>query len=158
MSDRSTGDSLDLKLCAEVARTCPSIALGKAGRVVERVLSRSFQDLPIGTRQFSLMVTMALCGPSPVSRLAKARGLAATTLSRNLDRLRERGIVEISFGTDRREHVVLLTAKGRRELSRCLVAWREAMTTIESAIEADSLKRLLGDLAELREALDESSA
>ncbi len=61
----------------------------------------------------------------------------------------------MSFGTDRRERVVLLTANGERELSRCVAAWREAMTLIESAIDPESLARLLGDLADLRDALDE---
>jgi DNA-binding MarR family transcriptional regulator len=75
---------------------------------------------PSGLRvtQFSLLRTIASSGTCRLSNLAETLLLDRTALSRTLDPLAERGLVEITPGRDARTREVSLTRAGERALKR----------------------------------------
>src|SRR6476661_1998679 len=93
----------------------PACACGRLRRAT-RALTQLYDDLmaPAGLRvtQFSLLRTLARSGPMRINALAAAQLLDRTALSRNLDPLVERGLVEIVRGHDARVREVAITRKG----------------------------------------------
>ena len=65
-----------------------------------------------------------------------------TTLTRNLRPLTRAKWVAAGTGKDRRQHLLQLTAAGRRKLVRSLPLWEEAQRQFLSQIGVESLQEL----------------
>jgi DNA-binding MarR family transcriptional regulator len=76
--------------------------------------------------QFSVLVGLALGGPSPIGTLAEALGLEHTTLTRSAALLERNGWIGSDRSTDGRERRLQLTPAGRRKLEEAFPAWQEA--------------------------------
>lgn len=73
--------------------------------------------------QFSLMLVVAAAGDDRMGALARAAGVDPSTLSRGLDALARRGLVEIAVAKgDRRARAVWLTESGLRLMLEALEA------------------------------------
>jgi DNA-binding MarR family transcriptional regulator len=125
---------------------CVSAVAGKiaaeclAGR--SRVLSRALTGIsnralaPLGLRtsQFNLLVVISL--EDRPREICRGLQMEESTLSRNVERMQRRGWVESAPGTNRRSHLLKITAKGRKMLEKAYPAWTIAQREI---------KRRLGD-------------
>jgi DNA-binding MarR family transcriptional regulator len=100
--------------------------------------------------QFALLVAAGGIGPVTVTRLAKMGAMDRTTLTRNLRPLEEQGFVQIEAGEDRRERQVTLTPRGQQALAAAFPLWEEAQAKIVRGFGRERLRRLHGELAELR--------
>src|SRR6476659_6404333 len=89
----------------------PACACGRLRRAT-RALTQLYDDLlaPAGLHltQFSLLRTLTRNGTMRINALAAAQLLDRTALSRNLDPLVERGLVEIVRGHDARVREVAI--------------------------------------------------
>ena len=99
-------------------------------RVVHRALSSIYDEAlrPTGLNiaQLNLLVAVASQhGPRP-TELAAALAMEKSTVSRNVERLRDKGWLRISKSGDARSHRLFVTSQGRRRIERALPAWREA--------------------------------
>ena len=74
--------------------------------------------------------------------LAEKVGMDRTTLTRNLRPLTTTKWVAAAIGKDRRQHLLQLTAAGRRKLVRTLPLWEEAQRQFLSQIGTESLQEL----------------
>ena len=79
--------------------------------------------------------------------LAEKVGMERTTLTRNLRLLMRAKWVAAAIGKDRRQHLLQLTAAGRRKLVRSLPLWEEAQHQFLSQIGSESLQELRALLA-----------
>jgi DNA-binding MarR family transcriptional regulator len=70
-----------------------------------------------------------------------------TTLTRNLRPLTRAKWVAAATGKDRRQHLLQLTAAGRRKLVRSLPLWEEAQRQFLSQIGSESMQELRALLA-----------
>jgi DNA-binding MarR family transcriptional regulator len=106
---------------------------------------------PAGLRvtQFSLLRTLAAHGPLRISALAARQLLDRTALSRNLDPLLARGLVESVRGPDARTREVAITALGRRELRAAEPHWRRAQASVRQRLGPERLRLLIDTLGEL---------
>jgi len=68
--------------------------------------------------------------------------LDASTLSRNVERLRARGWLEVVPGEDARTQPFRLTAQGRRVLERAVPAWEQAQQQAEELLGEDGVALL----------------
>jgi DNA-binding MarR family transcriptional regulator len=82
------------------------------------------EDLTI--TQYSLLANSERAGQLSHAVLAAKVGMERTTLTRNLRPLTRAKWVAAAAGKDRRQHVLQLTAAGRRKLVRSLPLWEEA--------------------------------
>ena len=99
------------------------------------------EDLTI--TQYSLLAT----GQLSHLVLAKQVGMERTTLTRNLRPLTRAKWVAAATGKDRRQHLLQLTAAGRRKLVRSLPLWEEAQRQFLSQIGSQSMQELRALLA-----------
>ncbi len=110
--------------------------LRRASRIVSQIYDNALR--PIGLRSTQLTVLFAVLALEPASTrvLASIIVIDSTTLSRNLQVLKRRGLLQTSPGSDRREQLVCLTPKGRAILQGAFPLWDRAQ---------DTIAQLLGD-------------
>ena len=130
----------------------PPCACGRLRRAT-RALTQLYDDAmaPVGLRvtQFSLLRTLAAAGPLQINALAARLLLDRTALSRNLDPLISRGLVQSMRGRDARTREVALTAAGRRELRAAQPHWQRAQRDVRERLGAERLQTLIETLGEL---------
>ena len=130
----------------------PACACGRLRRAA-RALTQLYDDAmaPAGLRvtQYSLLNTLATQGPMRITELARRQLLDRTALSRNLDPLIERGLVEVAPGRDARTREVLATAEGLATLRRAGPYWARAQASVAKRIGRAKLDALIATLGEL---------
>ena len=92
--------------------------------------------------QYSLLANIERAGQLSHTVLAEKVGMERTTLTRNLRPLTRVKWVITGIGKDRRQHLLQLTAAGRRKLVRSLPLWEEAQGQFLSQIGTESLQEL----------------
>ena len=85
--------------------------------------------------------------------LAEKVGMERTTLTRILRPLTGAKWVAAGTGKDRRQHLLQLTAAGRRKLVRSLPLWEEAQRQFLSQIGSESMQELRAVLASAESAV-----
>jgi DNA-binding MarR family transcriptional regulator len=98
------------------------------------------EDLTI--TQYSLLANIERAGQLSHTVLAEKMGMERTTLTRNLRSLTRAKWVVAATGKDRRQHLLQLTATGRRKLVRTLPLWEEAQRQFFSQIGSEPLQEL----------------
>jgi DNA-binding MarR family transcriptional regulator len=83
--------------------------------------------------------------------LAQKLGNDRSTIGRNVRILARDGLVSLSRGSDRREHTVHLTQKGRETVALATPLWQKSQTAVEEALGEDQLKVLRTLLSQLEE-------
>lgn len=128
-------------------------------RRASRALTQLYDDemAPAGLRltQYSLLSTLAREGPTRITALAARTLLDRTALSRNLDALVARGLVEIAHGRDARTRVAALTAAGAAALKAAEPHWRRAQARVAKRLgprKLDALISILGEIETLHPA------
>jgi DNA-binding MarR family transcriptional regulator len=114
--------AIDLSVCAR----CHCLVTRRSARAITRIYDDHLRPHGLRATQFSVLVALALGGPSPIGELADALGLERTTLTRSAALLEKKGWVAPDRSDDRREHPIRLTAAGRRRLEAAFPAWKRA--------------------------------
>jgi DNA-binding MarR family transcriptional regulator len=110
----------------EETRGCLCLTARRNARAITRLYEERLRPYGLRATQFSILATLTLKGPTPVTDLADFLGLERTTLTRSAALLRRRGWSSIAKSPDRRERQLEITAAGRAKLEAALPAWREA--------------------------------
>ena len=115
---------------------------------------------PSGLRvtQFSLLRTLASGGPRRISELAEAVLLDRTALSRNLDPLVARNLVNVARGRDARTREVALTRAGEAALAAAMPHWKRAQRQVTRELGARRLDTLIATLTAVEALHPDSSA
>jgi DNA-binding MarR family transcriptional regulator len=128
---------------------CACNRLRRASRAVTQLYDDALAPSSLRVTQFALLSALAGSGPRTISALAGALLLDRTALSRNLDPLIERALVEITAGADARTREVALTAAGRKALAEAEPHWSAAQARVAQRIGRDRLDALYALLADL---------
>jgi DNA-binding MarR family transcriptional regulator len=128
---------------------CACGRLRRATRALTQLYDEALAPSGLRVNQFSLLRTLRRCGPMRITELATRELVDRTALSRNLDPLIARGLVEVVRGQDARTRDVALTAAGRRELRTAEPHWARVQDHVVERVGADRLALLVDALAEL---------
>ena len=113
---------------------CMCEQLRRASRVVTRSYDDALRPLELRITQFSLLVALAQHPEIRIRDLAAGVLVDETALLRNVRPLAARGLVAIKSGSDRRERLVELTAKGRDLLARAAPLWKAAQKRLAAQL------------------------
>ena len=107
-----------------------------AARAITRRYDAYLRPHGVTATQLSLMGGIRLLPGATVSQLAEARGFERTTLTRNLDKLEQLGLVaSLAQGRGR---VAALTRNGEALLDRLLPLWRQAQAELRAELSSDT--------------------
>lgn len=117
-----------------IAEQCLGLRTRWAHRVVGRIFDDALRPFGIGGAQLNLLVGIALAGPVRPGDLAAWFSMDKSTMSRNVQRMTERGWVRIEVDEDARSQRLSLTRAGDRLLERLRPAWEQAQAEAAEAL------------------------
>ncbi len=117
-----------------------------AARRITQFLDREMEGQGLSVTQLGLMAQIADASDDTLGALAWRTGLEQSTLSRNLRRLEEEGLIEIAIvEADLRRRAVWLTETGARRLEAAIPIWRRAHAKLTKRLLPDLARRLADD-------------
>ncbi len=109
-----------------IAHNCIAVQLRVLNRVVTKVYDDALRPLGLKVSQLNILVAAAKLGLAHPAQVCGLLHLDTSTLSRNVERMRARGWLEVVPGEDARTQPFRLTARGTRLLERAFPAWEKA--------------------------------
>src|SRR5216117_1212012 len=105
-------------------------------RVITNIYDDALRSLDLKVSQMNILVAAAKVGTVRPLEVCEYLHLDVSTLSRNVERMKTRGWLEVVPDEDGRSQPFRLTARGWKLLEKAVPAWSEAQQQV---------KRLLGD-------------
>jgi len=121
---------------AEVVRDCIATRLRMANRVITKVYDDALRPCGLKVSQMAMLAVAQDRGLIRQTEVGAELQLDDSTLSRNLELMRENGWLEEVSANDARVHSYRLTEAGRALLDKAIPVWRNAQ---------GEAQRLLGD-------------
>src|SRR5919204_2302534 len=97
-----------------IAASCVAVRLRLLNRVVTNLYDNALRPLGLKVSQLNILVVTAKLGLARPARVCDILQLDASTLSRNVERMRAHGWLEVVPGEDARTQTFRLTPQGRR--------------------------------------------
>ena len=133
-----------------VAERCAHFNLKKAVRSVTQRYDEALGEVDLRISQFTLLVSSSLAGATSMSDLAEQLAMDRTTLSRNVQPLVKRGLLELTRSqSDSRTRLVEITPEGERLLARAYPLWEEAQKEVTQTFDDTAYDNLLNDMRTL---------
>jgi DNA-binding MarR family transcriptional regulator len=148
MSDRISQSQLTG--VSQVPATCMGLHVRRASRIITQVYDAALRPVDLVLSQFTLLVCINLMESAQITRLAQELYTDQTTLTRNLKLLKQRGLVSIDPGEDRRVKLVSLTAEGRAILAQALPLWEQAQAQVMQQFNRQEWQTLLSLLSDVK--------
>jgi DNA-binding MarR family transcriptional regulator len=125
-----------------IARHCIAVRLRLLNRVVTSLYDTALRRLGLKVSQLNILVVAAKLGLARPAQVCDVLQLDTSTLSRNVERMRIKGWLEIVPEQDARAQPFRLTAPGRKLLERAAPAWEEAQGKAAELLGAEGLALL----------------
>jgi len=135
-----------------VAAECPGFQARATARTITRYYNACFKPFGLTAEQFSLMVGIGATEGATLVDLAVSAGVDATTLSRNVQNLEARGLVQSEGGRGRAGKRLNLTGSGRRLIVDAFPAWKSAKAELSRHMGDDRLRSATQAMVELGKA------
>ncbi len=146
--DKTIELNTDKQMVAQCAE-CACFNLRKATRAVTQLYDDTLRSIGLRATQFTVLVHTRVYGPVTVTRLAEMMVMDRTTLTRNLEPLQKRGLIEVTSGEDRRTRVVTLTDQGNKVLAKALPLWKQTQARIVEGLGQERWSSTLTNLSEM---------
>ncbi len=125
------------------ARGCTNLKLKQASRLVARHYESFVAEAGLKNTQYSLLSYVVKLGPLRAGELAAAMRLDASTLTRNLQPLLDKGWLQMHTGAaDARSRIVEATAAGRVLRQQGQKAWKRAQLALNHKLGPDRVAAL----------------
>src|SRR6516165_4682869 len=109
-----------------IARTCTALRLRLLNRVVTNLYDDALRPLGLKVSQLNLLVVAAKLGLAQPAKVCDLLQLDPSTLSRNVERMRAKGWLEVVPEEDGRAQPFRLTLQGKRLIEKAVPAWEQA--------------------------------
>ena len=119
-----------------IAKTCIAVRLRLMNRVVTNFYDDALRPLGLKVSQLNILIVTAKLGLARPTQIGEILQLDKSTLSRNLERMRAHGWLEVVPEEDARAQPFRLTSQGKQLIEKAIPAWEQAQ---RQAVE------LLGD-------------
>jgi DNA-binding MarR family transcriptional regulator len=125
-----------------IARNCIAVRLRLLNRVVTNLYDDALRPLGLKVSQLNILVVAAKLGLAQPTKVCDILQLDTSTLSRNVERMRAKGWLEVVPGEDARTQPFRLTAQGKRLLERAVPAWERAQEQAEDLLGDEGIALL----------------
>lgn len=122
-----------------------------AARAITRRYDRLLRGSGVTSTQLSLLAAIRRWPDSTVSELAERRGFDRTTLTRNLDRLEQSGLIDSRNAPRGNGRICAVTSKGEALMAELLPVWRQAQAEMRKILSDDGFDQSLRTLRRLAE-------
>jgi DNA-binding MarR family transcriptional regulator len=141
---------------AAAPQGCTNLKLRQLSRLVARHYEVHVGPTGLKNTQYSLLSYVVKLGPLGMGELAAAMKLDASTLSRNLVPLVDKGWVEVGAGDDQRSRLVGATLAGQALREEAQQAWKRAQLALNQRLGAARVAALHAALDEAMHLLEDA--
>ncbi len=134
---------------------CACSQIRRTARALSVLYDEFLESSGLTVTQYALLVSIGRAEQISRTSLAARLGMERTTLTRNLRPLERENLVGEKTGEDRRERVLALTPRGRKQLTRSYPLWEQAQCAFFTQFgreRFDELRTLLAGAAEASKA------
>ncbi len=132
---------------------CVSFRLRRAARVVAKTYDAGLKPVGLRNTQFTLLAALVMNGPQNIGQLSHALVTDGTTLTRNLEVLSKRGLIEDArYHEDERVRIVKTSPQGEAIYRQALPLWQ---TTQQEMLDVFGRERW-ADLADMLQLVETS--
>jgi DNA-binding MarR family transcriptional regulator len=139
----------------DIARTCACLHTRMTARAVTRVYDEALRPAGLKVTQLTLLAAIDNGVSGSISHLAEILAFERTTLTRNLQLLRQAGLITPKDGTGR-SVAYDLSETGQAAMARAIPLWELAQARIENAVGAAAWEETRARLKALRKAARQS--
>jgi DNA-binding MarR family transcriptional regulator len=126
-----------------IVDTCAATRLRTLTRFVSGIYDELLRPLDLKVSQLNILVLLATLQSARPGQLCELLCLDSSTLSRNIDRMRARGWLDLVQDVgDARAHSVQLTDHGRELLRKALPLWKKGQEKVEDAMGKPTLEAI----------------
>src|SRR5947199_3787337 len=118
----------------KVARECVAVRLRMLNRVITNIYDDALRPLDLKVSQMNILVAAAKMGTARPIEVCACLHLDVSTLSRNVERMKARGWLEVVPDEDGRSQPFQLTPDGRKVLEKAIPAWSEAQQQVKRVL------------------------
>jgi DNA-binding MarR family transcriptional regulator len=141
------------RIAEEMAAQCIAVRVRFVGRVITSLYDRVLRKFDIKVNQASMLVFLTIHnGPGP-GDIGTALQMEKSTVSRNLDRMRKKGWIEVGPRRDGVSQVIRVTESGNRLLLAVHREWQKAQASAQELLGVkgvQSINALYGTLGKQR--------
>lgn len=148
----------DLSLLKRVAKECPGFQARATARALTRFYNACFKPLGLTAEQFSLLVGIGAAQGASVVDLAAGAGIDATALSRGVQALQERGLVQAEGGRGRAGKRLSLTPSGQALMADAVPVWERAKASLSHRLGKATLRATRQAMMDLADAVAEAGS
>jgi len=109
-----------------ISRTCIAVRLRLLNRVVTNFYDDALRPLGLKVSQLNILIVTARLGLARPAQVCEILQLDTSTLSRNVERMRAHGWLEVVPEKDARAQPFRLTTQAKRLIDRAVPAWEAA--------------------------------
>ena len=126
----------------KIAEECVAVRLRRLNRFITNIYDNALRPLDLKVSQMNILVAAAKMGTARPLEVCEYLHLDVSTLSRNVERMKARGWLEVIPDEDGRSQPFQLTAQGRKLLERAIPAWSEAQQQVTTVLGGAFLQQL----------------
>ena len=112
-------------------------------RVVTNIYDEALRPVGMKASQLNILVAVAKQGLARPAEICDRLQLDTSTLSRNVERMRAKGWVEVVGDEDGRAQPFRLTAKGNKLLERAKPRWDEAQKKVKKLLGRSTVQTIV---------------
>jgi len=120
----------------KIAGECVAVRLRMLNRLITNIYDNALRPLDLKVSQMNILVAAAKMGTARPLEVCAYLHLDVSTLSRNVERMKDRGWLAVVPQADGRAQPFQLTTSGRKLLEKAVPAWSDAQQQVT---------RILGD-------------
>ena len=136
------GDEQMQAMIDQVASECVAVRLRMLNRVITNIYDDALRSLGLRVSQMNILVAAAKMGTARPIEVCEHLHLDVSTLSRNVERMKARGWLEVVPGDDGRSQPFRLTSQGRKLLEKAIPAWSEAQQQVSKSLGVAFVEQL----------------
>src|SRR5215831_5355622 len=126
----------------KVAGECVAVRLRMLNRVITNIYDDALRPLDLKVSQMNVLVAAAKMGTARPVEVCEQLHLDVSTLSRNVERMKARGWLQVVPDEDGRSQPFRLTPQGRKLLEKAIPAWSDAQQLVKQVLGDEIVNQL----------------
>jgi DNA-binding MarR family transcriptional regulator len=138
------------KMIDTVASECVAVRLRLLNRVVTNIYDDALRPLDLKVSQMNILVATAKMNTARPTEVCQFLHLDVSTLSRNVERMKARGWLEVVPDEDGRSQPFRLTPHGRKLLEKAILVWSDAQKQVRKVLGDGFVEQLNESVSRVR--------
>ena len=124
-------------ICDAIASQCIASRVRFLNRVITAIYDEALRPLDLTLNQLNTLVVLVKMNGCNAKKVGEFLQMDPSTVSRNLERMKQAGWIRFDPGEDARSFQLSVTKKGEKMLLKALPAWRKAQKEASAVLKEE---------------------